>query len=529
MKLFMYVRKSSESEERQELSMPAQKTELVAFAQRKQLTVIGEPFEEAMSAKEPGRPVFNAVITKIMAGEADGLLCWKLDRLARNPVDGGSLMYALGKGRIKTITTPERTYSGTADDKLLMSIIFGMATKYSDDLSDNVRRGNREALRNGRWPGRPKLGYLRDHESKALIPDPARFSIVVRLWRALLDGRRPLDLLALARELRLTTPARGRTGGAVVGKSALYRLFHDPFYAGLMMVRGEAFPGTHPPMITMAEFDQAQAVLDGRTRPMTKPKERFFAYRGLLRCGRCGAAVTAKITINRYGKTYTHYYCCRKERRYQYCPEGAVQERTIGNTLAAFAETALPPEPWIKATLELLHTEDKLRSLDQARVEKERERQRADLERQRERLRDLLVRCVITEEDYTKSNTALLENEQRLGAAGTAPPSVADVEPVEEAVRWLRLANKRLTDGTPQEKRELAEAMTWNLTLESKSLRILAKEPFALLAAWRGFPTLSAWRSHVRTFARRRDRVPLSGSTRTESSAQAHSPKPPHL
>lgn len=499
MRYILYVRKSSESEERQELSIPAQKVELATFAKRQRITIVGEPFEEAMSAKEPGRPVFSQVLALLMAGKADGLLCWKLDRLARNPVDGGTLMYALGKGTIKTILTPERVYTGTADDKLLMSIIFGMATKYSDDLSDNVRRGIREALRSGRWPGKPKLGYMRDQETKSVVPDPLRFPMVARLWREFLNGARPLDLLARARRWKLATPVRGKIGGKLLSKAALYRLLRDPFYAGLMVVRGETYTGTHESVVTMTEFETAQAVLDGRLRPTERPQHRVFAYRGLVRCGRCGAAVTAKVTTNRHGRVYTHYFCCRKERRYQYCPEGAVRETVIDAALSEFAGLAQPPREWLEVALNLLRREDEIRNTTQAKVAADCERRTGDIDRQLDRLRDYLVRGVISEGDYARDSGRLIAERQRLQDARVGRGVRPLLEPVEEALEWLQKAKQRLTDGSPLEKRELAEALTWNLVLEAKKVRIQAKEPFALLADWRRFQTESAWRDHVRT------------------------------
>jgi hypothetical protein len=264
-------------------------------------------------------------------------------------------MYALGKRQIKAIVTPERTYTGTADDKMLMSINFGMATKYSDDLSDNVKRGNREALKSGRWPGKPKLGYKRDAETKRIIPDPDRFGVVQELWRKLLAGMRPLPLLTLARETyRLTTAHWGKCGGELIGKSHLYRLLRDPFYAGLMLRAGEVYPGTHQPMVSMAEFEDVQAILDGKVRASAKPKYLNFTYRGLIRCGTCQAAVTAKYTINRHGTKYVHYYCCRKERRYYYCPEGAVEERELERQLRVELKNLLPPPTWTARLLTFL-------------------------------------------------------------------------------------------------------------------------------------------------------------------------------
>ena len=78
---FIYSRKSSEAEDRQILSIESQITELKRFAHREGIRIV-EIFTEAKSAKAPGRPVFNAMLERLYKGEADGVLCWKLDRLA---------------------------------------------------------------------------------------------------------------------------------------------------------------------------------------------------------------------------------------------------------------------------------------------------------------------------------------------------------------------------------------------------------------------------------------------------------------
>jgi DNA invertase Pin-like site-specific DNA recombinase len=91
---FIYCRKSSEAEDRQVLSIESQTRELEQLAAKLNFP-IAEILTESMSAKAPGRPVFNEMMQRLYRGEAAGIICWKLDRLARNSVDGGSIIWAI--------------------------------------------------------------------------------------------------------------------------------------------------------------------------------------------------------------------------------------------------------------------------------------------------------------------------------------------------------------------------------------------------------------------------------------------------
>lgn len=153
---FVYSRKSSEAEDRQILSIDSQISELKRFAARKGLK-IATVLTEAKSAKAPGRPVFNSLMERLYRGEADGILCWKLDRLARNPVDGGAIIWAMKEHGVK-IMTPFQTYSQSEDNVVWMYLEFGMAQKYVDDLSRNVKRGLRAKAESGWLPGPTPLG-----------------------------------------------------------------------------------------------------------------------------------------------------------------------------------------------------------------------------------------------------------------------------------------------------------------------------------------------------------------------------------
>jgi site-specific DNA recombinase len=124
-KYFLYARKSTESEDRQVLSIESQINELKGIAAKEGLQIVGV-LQESRSAKELGRPVFAELMEKIQRGEADGILCWKLDRLARNFIDGGRIIEAVQRGIITHIRSFERNYY-PEDNVLLMAVELGMA------------------------------------------------------------------------------------------------------------------------------------------------------------------------------------------------------------------------------------------------------------------------------------------------------------------------------------------------------------------------------------------------------------------
>jgi len=174
---FLYARKSAEEEDRQIMSIESQIHELREYAKRERLTII-EEFVEAKTAKEPGRPVFNLMMEQIGAGNAQGVLAWHPDRLARNSVDGGRIIYLTDIGKITDLRFPTYRFDTTAQGKFMLSIAFGQSKYYVDSLSENVKRGIREKLRRGGWPGRAPLGYLNDYKNHTIVPDPEKAMLV---------------------------------------------------------------------------------------------------------------------------------------------------------------------------------------------------------------------------------------------------------------------------------------------------------------------------------------------------------------
>src|SRR3989338_8092682 len=123
---FLYARKSTDTEEKQVLSIEAQLFELRQFASKERLKIKQE-FIEAMTAKTPGRPIFNEMISRIEKGEAEGIIAWHPDRLARNSIDGGRIIYLLDTEQIKFLKFPTFWFEATPQGKFMMNIAFGQS------------------------------------------------------------------------------------------------------------------------------------------------------------------------------------------------------------------------------------------------------------------------------------------------------------------------------------------------------------------------------------------------------------------
>src|SRR5882672_3661151 len=194
MNYIVYCRKSTDTEDKQVLSLESQERELIEIAEKQNLKVI-KIFRESMSAKDVGRPVFNQMMKMIMSGKANGILCWKLDRLARNMIDGGLVMDLLQKSVIKEIRTYESIHL-SSDNVLMLAVHFGMANQYSRDLSQNVKRGNRAKLERGEWPNHAPYGYINDKLNKTVIPDPKSFHYVRKMFELYAAGGYSLEQTA---------------------------------------------------------------------------------------------------------------------------------------------------------------------------------------------------------------------------------------------------------------------------------------------------------------------------------------------
>lgn len=305
----LYLRKSSESEDRQVQSIGDQENALLPIIQQKDLKIL-KAFSESMSAKEPGRPIFNEM-TELIKKRSDikGILVWSLSRLSRNPVDTATIQWLLQKGIIEEIVTPTRTYT-EFDSDFVMAIEGAQANRFIRDLRKDTLRGVNSKVERGIAPILAPSGYLNDTTKRQgerdIIPHPIYFTLMRKLFEFALTGSFTLNgLVEKAKGLGIRN-SRDQS----ISKTQMARTVKNPFYAGQFIYAGNLHQGTHKPILTVAEFDLLQDIISGRSRP--RKQKHDFPLTGLIR-HECGRFITAEHKYKTYkngtSQTFTYYRC----------------------------------------------------------------------------------------------------------------------------------------------------------------------------------------------------------------------------
>jgi DNA invertase Pin-like site-specific DNA recombinase len=318
-KYCLYARKSSESEERQVLSIDSQIKEMIQLAEREGLEIV-EIKRESHSAKETGqRPVFNEIIEEIRQGKFTGILTWAPDRISRNAGDLGKIVDLMDAKLLIEIRTFGQRFTNSPSEKFLLMILGSQAKLENDNRSINVKRGLRTRVEMGLWPGVAPLGYLNQKlmDKKCQIAiDTLRAPVVKKIFEKIAyehySGRKIYNWLKF--ELNFHT-----RGNKPLTLSGVYRIIDNPFYYGPFEYPRESgnwYQGKHAPLITQELFEKAQAQLK-RDKIVRENKE--FAFTKLFTCGYCQSGISAeekwKPLKDGTSAHYIYYGCSRARDR----------------------------------------------------------------------------------------------------------------------------------------------------------------------------------------------------------------------
>lgn len=318
-KYCLYARKSTESEERQVLSIDSQIKEMLQLANRECLEIVMMK-RESHSAKETGqRPVFNEIVEEIREGKYNGILTWAPDRISRNAGDLGRIVDLMDSGKLEEIRTFGQKFGNNPNEKFLLMILGSQAKLENDNRGINVKRGLRTRAEMGLWVGMAPLGYLTQglmDKKCQLIVDPLRASTVKKIFEKVAyeqwSGRKVYNWLRF--ELNFYT-----RGNKPLTLGGVYRILENPFYYGVFerpRKSGNWYQGKHTPLITQELFEKAKVQLK-RDQIVRETKE--FAFTKLFTCGYCGSGISAEEKWKQLkdggANRYIYYSCSRARDR----------------------------------------------------------------------------------------------------------------------------------------------------------------------------------------------------------------------
>ena len=355
-RFFLYARKSTDVEDKQVRSIEDQITELRAFARQEGLHIV-EELVEKQSAKIPGRPIFGEMIKRVESGEANGILAWHPDRLARNSVDGGRIIYLLDCGHLAILKFPTFWAENTSQGKFMLSIAFGQSKYYVDSLAENTKRGLRQKVRRGEYPSLAPIGYINDVRTKTIIVDKKKSVIIRRAFELYAqNGSRLEDISNFLAQNNIFS-----SGGKRIKRDRISFILSNPFYYGHFRYASEIHEGKHQPLVSKKIFDKVQEVLRQRGKPQ-KTKNEPQPFCGLLSCATCNMMITGEYKVKKQKNGNVHnytYYRCTKKRKDMKCPEPCIRQEELDKQLSSLLQKFSLGPDWAAGLRKMLEKDKK--------------------------------------------------------------------------------------------------------------------------------------------------------------------------
>jgi site-specific DNA recombinase len=476
-----YCRKSTESEDRQMLSIDSQIDEGKKMADGLGIKITSEYLlTESKSAKVAyKRPMFERMLHMIDSGEINAVIAWHPDRLSRNSIDAARLIEQMDKGKLIEIVTPGQTFKNTPFDKFMFMLQCSQAKMENDKKGVDVKRGLHKKASLGMYPGPAPVGYKNDKYAekgnKVPLVDEERFPVLRRAVDYILSGKSSVvaQVWKVARdEWGLTMP-----DGKKISRPTFYRFLSNPFYYGKYeypLGSGNWYDGIHTPLMNEEEYDKLQFILGKKGKP--RPKSHIFDFTGTMRCGECGAAITATIKIKKQQNgnihRYVYYHCTHRIN--PNCSQGAIKEEELKRQIVAEIESIeIPPEFHSFAMKWFRKENDKEVSARNTVVNSQQKAYKAVLAKI-DGLTDMRAAGEISPEEFTEKRSKYLEEKKSLEKLFNETGQRVDkwIETGDRMFDFIENAKIKFESGSPETKRSILSTLGSDLVIKDKILNV---------------------------------------------------------
>ncbi|MTI95420.1 MAG: recombinase family protein [Firmicutes bacterium] len=311
MKAVIYARYSPGPQQREE-SIEGQIRECTEFAQKQELTIVGQYVDRAATGRNDNRIEFQKMLKDSEKRLFDAVVVWKIDRFGRSREEIAANKVRLRRNGVKVLYAKEHIPDGP-EGIILESLLEGLAEYYSANLSQNIKRGMQEnALKGLVTGGNVALGYRINKDKKFEI-DPFTAPIVKEIFTLYDAGYTAAEI-----NKHLNNKGYKTSRGVPFNKNSFGTILKNKKYIGVYTFDGQETGAAVPAIISEDLFYRVQAKLIKNKKAPGRGKAKVdYLLSTKLFCGHCGSAMVGESGAGR-GKVY-HYYKCIKRKREKAC------------------------------------------------------------------------------------------------------------------------------------------------------------------------------------------------------------------
>jgi site-specific DNA recombinase len=278
-------------------SIPAQVRRLKEYAERKKLTV-DKVFQVTESSTKETRKQFNEIIALIRKSrEPVALITDTVDRLQRSFRETPTLDELRKEGKLELHFLRESLIVNSEANSaqlLQWDIAVLFAPSYVRQLSDNVKRSKEQSVRNGEWITGAPFGYRNltlVTGKKTIEVEPHEAPFVQKMFEMYVSGIHSFKTIA---DEMTKLGVRNKNGNEFL-PGRVHFILTNPFYYGLMKVKGELYPHKYPLLVTDELFQRVQSVMAGYCKAPVHYAAKPILLRGMITCSHCGSTISGEI------------------------------------------------------------------------------------------------------------------------------------------------------------------------------------------------------------------------------------------
>lgn len=460
-KVFGYIRVST-VKQGNGVSLQEQKEAILRYAEKNQLTIT-EWFEELETAAKQGRPLFTKMMKLLQSRKASGVIIHKIDRSARNLKDWASLGDLIDKG-VDVHFAHESLDMDTRGGRLAADIQAVIASDYIRNLRDEAKKGLYGRLKQGIYPFGAPIGYVNNGRGQLKTIDPISGPLIKKAFQLYASGSYTLETLTFTMGGLGLKNSKDR----MICLSSMSAILNNPFYAGVLKVKGKTFQGGHVPLVSSKLFADVQNILEGKTN--AKIIKHDFVFRKLVKCGECGYSL-----IGETRKGHVYYRCHSKG-----CPTKSIRQEKIETDILNVFDQIQFHQAESQVLIALLHEAKENWSADERGVAESIQMQQGIISQRLSRLTDAYIENAIDKGLFEKKKEVLLVELQGLNQRATQIIGQKDVvfNKAQNFLGLIKNVKNSYVSAIAEEKRKIIKIVTSDATFQAKKIIFTMKSPF---------------------------------------------------